>query len=787
MNIKDNSIIICENTYKESLLKKFSQNKLFLNVKFYTKESFFEEYYFKYKDETLSYLINKYGYKVDIAKMYLNNLYYIDKNNTYFDERLQRLVDLKIDLKEHDFLLYNSFFKDYLKDKNIYVLGYSYLDNLEKNVFDNYKTFYEEFSDEYHHDNLLFFDNIEDEINYVLKEICKLIEQGIDIKKIKLVNVPKDYYDTLDRLCYFYNIPLKSLYKRSLYSLRITSDFLDNYDSDITKSIESIKKYDAKLVNKIITICNKYSYIDDYLKVKPLIIDDLKKTNVNEEEIQNALEVVDTNYPFDQDDYVFLLNFAIGSIPAYVKDEKYITDSIKNEVHLKSTNEINQNIKEYTLKKIKSIKNLRISYSKKVNGMECYPSSLVSELGLNIIKEKDDILDSYSTLYSKINYARCLDLFYKYGEIDSNLGIYQNSLDINYHCFDNQFKGINQEELLKVLNNKLTLSYSSFDIYNKCAFRYYLNNVLKLEEYSQNFEAFIGSIFHDVLSKCFSEKLDVQEEITKYIKENNKELTVKEEFFIQKIIKDIEFVIDTLNKQKENIGLDKNLFEQKIVIDKTKDIPISFMGYVDKILYKEYEKQTLLAIIDYKTGTVDVDLKYLPYGFGMQLPIYLYLVKKANLFTNPVFVGFYLEYILDKNINIDPKKSYLEQKENNLKLMGYSLSDSDLLEKFDLTYANSQVISGMKTKNDGNFYYYAKVLNNKQMDKIIEIVEAKIDEAIEHILKGKFDINPKKIGYSKDIGCKYCKFKDICNKTEDDYIIYDEIEDLSFLGGGEDA
>ena len=57
------------------------------------------------------------------------------------------------------------------------------------------------------------------------------------------------------------------------------------------------------------------------------------------------MEVVDINYLFDKEDYVFILNFVIGSIPAYVKDEKYITDSIKNEVHLKSTKEINQNIK----------------------------------------------------------------------------------------------------------------------------------------------------------------------------------------------------------------------------------------------------------------------------------------------------------------------------------------------------------------------------------------------------------------------------------------------------------
>ena len=786
MNIKDNSIIVCEKSYKDSLLKRLKDNKLFLNVKFYTKKEFLANYLFDYKDETLLYLIDKYGYKVDIAKMYLNNLYYIDETKSYLDQRLQKLVELKIDLKESGLLVYNPLFKDYLKNKNIYVFGYSYLNSLEKELFDSLNASYEIFDNKYGHDEVYCFDSIEKEINFVLKNICKLVESGIDINNIKLVNVPNDYLDILEKLALFYNIPLKTK-GNSLYSLKITKDFLDNFDSDITKTIDSLKGFNSEIINKIITICNKYSYVDDYNEVKPLIIEDFKSTKINDESFENTLEINDINYPFNDEEYVFVLNFNMGSIPSFKKDEDYITDSIKEQVHLSITKDINTKIKKYTINKLQSIKNLTISLSKSINGIDAYPSSLVHDMDLHLKEYEDDLKISYSDIYSKLDYAKKLDLFHKYGEMDKKIGLYQNSLEINYRIFDNSFKGISKEELYKKLNNKLTLSYSSFDIYNKCAFRYYLNNILKLDEFSQNFEAFIGSIFHDVLAKCFSEKLDVKKEIDNYIKENNKVLTVKEEFFVNKIIKDITFVIDTLNKQKGYSSFDNSLYEQKIVIDKSKDIPVTFMGFVDKILYKKYDKETLIAIVDYKTGTVETDLKYLPYGFSMQLPIYIYLVSKASLFENPIFVGFYLQNILDKNITRDAKKTYLEQKENNLRLIGYSLNDSDLLEKFDSTYNNSKVIASMKTKNDGDFYSYAKVLNKEQMDKIVKIVEEKINEAIVNILDGNFAINPKKIGYSKDIGCKFCKFKDICFKKEEDYVIYDEIEDLSFLGGDENA
>jgi len=263
---------------------------------------------------------------------------------------------------------------------------------------------------------------------------------------------------------------------------------------------------------------------------------------------------------------------------------------------------------------------------------------------------------------------------------------------------------------------------------------------------------------------------------------------LKERFFVNKVINDITYVIDVLKEQNSHIGLDGAMYEKNIVIDKSKDdLKIEFTGYVDKILYKEMGNSTLVSIIDYKTGFIDIELKYVPYGLSLQLPIYLYLVKNSGLFINPKFVGFYLQYILDKDILRLANKSYDEQKKDNLKLMGYSIKDSDYLEKFDDTFANSQLIKAMKIKNDGNFSSAAKVLDERQMDKLIELTEQNIDNAIDNITKGNFTINPKKIGYFNDVGCQYCKFKDICFHKEDDYEIYEEVNDLSFLGGDEDA
>ena len=786
--INDNTIIICENNYKKKLLKEISNQKLFLNIKFFTKKEFFKKYLFSYDEKTIYYLVNKYNSKLEIAKMQLDNLYFIDECQEYKSSKLKKLVALKKELIAQDLLSVDSDFKNNLDNFKIIVWGYEYLEQHEEEILNKHHAIIYSEEDNYNHNTIFEFNTLEDEVNYVAKEISKLILSGVDINQIKIANISEEYFNTITRVFKFYNIPIKVPYENTLYSNLITQEFLQNYDSDITKTLEVIKDKDSNIVNKIINICNKYVFVSDYNEVKDLIIYDLKHTKINNFNLKKYIEVVDYNEPFE-DEYVFLMNFNTSSIPKILKDESYITDNIKSEINAKIVLEINKQIKNYTKNKLRSIKKLVITYKLKSNKNEYYPSFLIEELNLQKKVITPDLLNSYSLLNDKINFTRKIDDYLKYGNVDNSYFIYQNSLsDIGYNTYDNKFTNIDSNLLNDYLNNRLVLSYSSLNNFNKCAFRYYITNILKLDKYEESFEAFIGSIFHDVLEKCFIYNLNVTDEVNNYIKDHNKVLSIKERFFVGKVIKDINYVIDILKEQNKHISLDQTLYEKSISIDKSVNgVNVEFIGFIDKILYKELGDKTLVSIIDYKTGFIDIELKYIPYGLSLQLPIYLYLVKKSNLFVNPKFVGFYLQYILDKDITRSLTKSYEMQKRDNLKLMGYSINDPDYLEKFDNTYAGSEIIRGMKTKSDGSFSSYAKVLSEGEMNKIIDLTEKNINGAIDNILSAKFDINPKKIGYFNDIGCKYCKFKDLCFKKEEDYMILEEIDNIDFLGGDQNA
>ena len=350
---------------------------------------------------------------------------------------------------------------------------------------------------------------------------------------------------------------------------------------------------------------------------------------------------------------------------------------------------------------------------------------------------------NYSEEYSKITLGKMLDDLIKFDDKDPLLDKYYASVTIPYMTYDNKFTGITKEQLYKKINNKLLLSYSTIDNYYRCGFRYYISNVLKLDKYEETFKTFIGNLFHYVLSKCLDNNFDFDMEWNNYIKDKN--LLVNEQFFLIKLKEELLLIIEEVKRLHRETGLTEHLLEHKIYIDKSCDIPVTFMGIVDKIMYKNTSGIDLISIIDYKTGNPNTNLFNTIYGIDMQLPVYLYLVKYSTLFNNPTFVGFYLQKILHGEIARSSNKTYLDQKRDNLRLNGYSTTDEEYLSRFDPTYEDSTFIKSMKKSSKG-FYAYAKVIEDEKIRLLIELVNSKIDEAINDILDAKFDINPKRIG-----------------------------------------
>ena len=737
-NIKKETLIICNNSFKQKVL---SLNKL-INIKFMTMEEFNKKYCFDYDENTILYVINKYKVTYEIAELYIKNIYYVE--NKKYNNKLDFLVKLKQELIDNNLLIYNDNFKKYLKTIDIILYNIrldNYLTRILKDL--NYKIIKRKYNN--YLNKVYSFNTIEEECEFVAYQISKLIDNKVDINKIKLTNIDKSYYNTLEYIFNLYNLKINIPYKSPLGSYQITKEFINNYKKyGLKQAIEKCNKTKFQY-NEIISIINKYQkYNND-----ELIIKKLKTKPIYASEYENAIEIIDYLDYISTDEYIFMLGFNDSLIPKSYKDTNYITDFLAPLVGLNTTIEKNNYLREDILNSIKDIKNLTITYKEKDMTKTYYPSTLIN----NFEVEQGNInnLISYSEKMNKIKLGYNYDNYLKYGIISEEMKTLNNNFKIKYNSYSNKYTKINRKL------DKLTLSYSKMQLYNKCAFRYYLSDILKLDIFEENFSTIIGKMVHYIMEQCLkNNSIDIDKYAKEFLKD--KKFNNKENFFLEKYKQAVKELLEEVIKEKEYSLFNQAMYEKRIEVDYENNI--KFVGIIDKILYYIKDNKTYIALVDYKTGKDNISLKYLKEGIDIQLPIYLYLSSKLN-FNNPLYVGFYLQK--------------LDIKDKNYLLEGYSNKDKNILKIIDKNYDNSCIIKGLKTKKDGDFYKYSKVLSNEEIEAIKNITEEVILKTIEKIKNNEFPINPKvdKI----NIGCMYCKFKDICYMTNKDKVELKEEDD----------
>lgn len=789
--IDHQTILITPTNVKRKLLIK---NKKLFNIKSFTKEELKRKSLFDYDHKTIYYLMNKYNLRVDVALMYLKNMYYIDKHN-YDSNKLNTLLEMKDDLINNNQLIIDNLFINNLKHNKVVVYGYNYIDKFFQRLLDIISQYTEvkviENKKIKANDIKLYeFNDIEDEINFAAYSICELITQGIDINHIKLGNITEEYIIPLKRIFSFYNIPLNLIENISLYGTNIVLSFIDIFKetndlkdslNQITELYDLTNQYNLDIYNKLVNICNNYLWFNKEDNIIDLLINDFKQTYIKQVIKSNAVEVIELkDNIIDDSIYVFILGFNQGSMPVIYKDEEYITDDVRHFLDIETSSERNIIERQVCLDVINNLSHVIITYKLKTRTDEYYPSSLITELDITpIINFKLDITKSYSVIQDKIKLSKKLDKLVKYDELAEDIDVlYYNYQDILYKSYDNSFTGIDNHALVNYLSPKLRLSYSSIDNYFKCAFKYYINNVIQFKTDEEAFHLTIGNLFHHVLAASFLPDFDFDKIWSDFLKD--KVFSNKELFFLEKLKDELQFVIKTINTYNDLSTFDKALYEEKIYVNLPNKIDTVFSGIIDKIMYKEGDN-TLVALIDYKTGSTDLNLNNTIHGLNLQLPVYLYLVKNSHKFNNPTFVGFYLQEILHNETTNDGKKSYDEKKRDALKLRGYSIDQADLISQFDTSYCDSQVIKSMKVSNKG-FYSFSKVINEQQIDQLITLVDNKIKESASNIINGKFDINPKRLGHV-NVSCQYCKFKDMCYIRDKDVITLKEYCNTDFLGG----
>ena len=725
IDIKDNMLLICPRDIKEKIL---NDNKSLVDISFMTLEEYKKRYYFDYDYHAVKYLMDTYNYTLNNAKEIIESLYFIEDKD-YHNNKLNYLVKIKKELLDKNLLILDLLFNKNNKDTFVYGYGDIRLNNaevLKDNIVDKRYDIYE-------------FDTIESELEYVYESIFELLENGIDINNIYIV-ASNEYENYFKRYNSYYDFKVNYPSENSLYGTEVAKKFLEDIK---TKDRETIYN---ELNNKdLINILNKYL---DLNEAYDFIVEDLKHTKLNKQ-YKDVVQVVSNNYIFDDNDYVFYLGFN-DKVPTYKKDNEYLDNEMCHLLGIDDTNDKNRIIKENLICNLSNIKNLYLSYSKNSPFNKYERQMLFNDV--DYITYMNKYLHSDKS--NRNRYGELLDNLDKYGEHNDDLDSLYSTYDRNNHGdYDNSYKSFD------VGKETVELSYSSMQSYYECAFKYYLDNILRPDDSDVTFFNTIGTIAHNVLQEMV---LDNTKDFDKLWDNQVTFTSAKDLYFNKKIKEEIREDFNIILKQKELSYFDSEECEKRIKL-KLRD-NIFFKGFIDKIL----KCKDNVCIVDYKTGNTKIEDKYFEFGLNLQLPSYLYLLQEDP----SKIIGFYLQHLVAPKYIYDEKKDIETQKNEDMKLCGFTSNDVSRINILEDLDGKSNVVSKLAITKNGDLSKNSKVISDQDMKDMIKLVEDKILEASTSILNNDFSINPKVID-NKNVSCTYCRYRDICYKRIKDYVYYE--------------
>lgn len=762
MQYSDYDMIICSNQIKKELLRNYS----FSNIKYMTIDEFKNKYLYQYKSDTLYYLVNKYKLLPENAKIILNNLYYVKKGT----EKMNDLLKIKEDLIENNYIIFNNDFKVFIKNKKILIIGYD--KNLENQLlFEGLNVNYMASYNEKRKIVINEFADIDEEVVFVANKITDLILNDVDINSIKLV-LPEEVYDSvINKIFKLFNIPFYKE-KISMYDLTSVKKMLKtidlNDDINIFKQKLDIKNEEIK--QKILDILNKYPNIKlfDFYDV---FIYELKN-NYLTRKYNNVVKQISLD-EVKNNEFTFILGFNQDVIYKPFKDDDYLSDEELSILKLDTSKEKNEFLKAKVLN-ILNGKNIFVSYKLKTPFDNYTIANLCEELDCIIEKP---IYDFSNERINKILLSYKIDDLIKYNIKSENINELYTNTEINYNTYDNKYKKIDYE----ILENKikdLNLSFSNIDVFYKCKFRFFIENILKIKKSKETISLEIGNLFHKVLEIYYKTQNDINLVIDEVLKKENQ--NKKEAFFYHKYRKLLLELVNIIDEQLKNTNYKNTYFEKWFSIIKDKDLNIKVVGKIDKIMTFSDKENNYVIVVDYKTGSLHADFNKVIYGMDMQLLVYLYLIKNTGLIKEPNFTGMYLEPILTEVLKNEKNKTYLDLLKKEYKWVGYTLDNSKRVEEIDNNYLVDSFINGLKSKNDGTFYSYSKVLSVDAIDKLLDIVSFNIENVIKNIKISNFEIDPKRIE-NENVSCKFCPYQDICFMTNNDIKNLKKYKNLEFL------
>lgn len=724
IDVKDeNSILVTTADIKKEVLEHRFKLKIIDNIKVMTESEFISSFVFETNPQIVLYIIenNPWGeeqLKYEIAKQVeiaLRVIEILNLKQHYLFEYLKQIqaAGLSFSSKELPKLDVQFHLPRISTLTSIYTTNKLLIKEPQNQIVDNYNYYMEE---------------VEAAIEYVMK----LVSKGVDVSNIHLF-APSDYHPLIRQVGMIYKLPLATSNELPILA---HPDGVRVYNQILTNSELDLNEIEPLIGEGLVAVLNKYAKYNRN-QYKKLICSELESERVTINrfsglELHSKIDSLYTTQQLRNDYFILLGNYQDGLVK-YSLDIDIISDEFRQDLITIDAQNKNEDMLLYNL--INNAKNIKLSFASRLVDKDVEVANNLNMMTINHISEVEASCYSYESNYLRYARANYINSVFNmktkdYLALDKYFAI---------KIKDNQFQGLNYKP------DNLKLSYTSINDYYKCAYKFYLSHILRVKNGKIGTDKILhGNIVHHILEGINNEhvldKKSIQNKINEYLKTNDITIDKSIELYINKLANYLEHVCT--NMQSEEGGSGYSLIQREQEYEMSLSNDITLLGKIDKVMSKVEGDNLLFQIYDYKTGSLNIDIKNIKYGLNMQNLIYFILLKNyyKHEAGEEVLIGTYQHQLKQKLLYDD------EELLDTMKIEGYS-----------------------KLKHEIVFKRKEKVLSEDEINQLVSLVEANIKAACDGIVKSQFTINPKIIK-DKNESCKYCDYFGICNKTSKDHV-----------------
>ncbi|MGG3449526.1 helicase-exonuclease AddAB subunit AddB [Domibacillus aminovorans] len=194
---------------------------------------------------------------------------------------------------------------------------------------------------------------------------------------------------------------------------------------------------------------------------------------------------------------------------------------------------------------------------------------------------------------------------------------------------------------------------------------------------------------------------------------------------------------------------------------------MSLAGRIDRVDKAEGNNDTYLRVIDYKSGSRDVDMTEIYYGFAMQMLTYLDIVlTNSSILTGKEARPGGVLYFHVHNPYLNTKKFMtIEEIEKEImksfRMKGLVLGEDEAIHLMDeqLETGDSLIIPA-GFKKDGTLTARSKTVDDDSFGTMRRHVRKLYEDAGNDIVSGAVDITPYR--YNKKTPCTFCSYRQVC-------------------------